>query len=471
MSDKNQNIEEIRNKLSNKPKNGYGIISDAERAEMNAFCEEYKAFLNIGKTERECVNQAICEAEAAGFHEYKRGDVLKSGDKIYINNRGKSIILAVIGSKDISSGANIAAAHIDAPRIDLKQNPLYQDNEFAMFKTHYYGGIKKYQWPAIPLELRGVIALKSGETVSVSVGDKEDDPILTITDLLPHLGKDQMAKTMSEGFTGENLNLLVGSEPISGGEGESDGVKLNLLKILNDKYGIVEEDFLSAELSVVPAFKARDLGLDRSMIGAYGHDDRVCAYPALRALLELEAPEKTAICVLADKEEIGSEGVSGMKSKYFDAFMEDLCVAFGTTLRECYDKSCCVSADVTVGFDPNFPEVLDLRNAAKLNYGIALCKYTGSRGKSGASDASAELVARMRRIFDGAGALWQMGSLGKVDQGGGGTVAMYMAERNIDTIDAGVPVLSMHAPFEVVSKLDVYMTKRAVGAFYSESAE
>ena len=471
MSEKNTKIEELRNKLSSKPKNGYDIIGDAERKGMTSFCEEYKEFLNIGKTERECVNRAILEAKAAGFREYKRGEALKCGDKIYINNRGKSIILAVIGSKDMRSGANIAAAHIDAPRIDLKQNPLYQDNEFAMFKTHYYGGIKKYQWPAIPLELRGVIALKSGETVCVSVGDKEDDPIFTMTDLLPHLGKDQMAKKMSEGFTGENLNLLAGSEPLDGAEGESDAVKLNLLRILNEKYGIVEEDFLSAELSIVPAFKARDLGFDRSMIGAYGHEDRVCAYPALRALLELGTPEKTAVCVLADKEEIGSEGVSGMKSKYFDAFMEDLCAEFSVTLRECYEKSCCLSADVTVGFDPNFPEVLDLRNAAKLNYGIALCKYTGSRGKSGASDASAELVARMRRIFDGAGALWQMGALGKVDQGGGGTVAMYMAERNIDTIDAGVPVLSMHAPFEVVSKLDVYMTKKAIGAFFNEKAQ
>lgn len=468
MSEKNAKIEELRKKLSNTPKNGYSLIDDKKRREMNSFCEEYKAFLNVGKTERECVKQAVCEAEAAGFHEYNRGEKLKAGDKIYINNRGKSMILAVIGTEDVKFGANIAAAHIDAPRIDLKQNPLYQDNEFAMFKTHYYGGIKKYQWPAIPLELHGVIALKSGDVVSVSIGDKEDEPILTITDLLPHLGKDQMAKTLTDGFTGENLNLLVGSEPISGGEGEADGVKLNLLKILNEKYGIVEEDFLSAELSVVPAFKARDLGLDRSMIGAYGHDDRVCAYPALRALLEAEAPERTAVCVLADKEEIGSEGVSGMKSEFFDAFMEDLCEQFNVPLRECYEKSCCLSADVTAGFDPNFPEVLDLRNASKLNYGVSLCKYTGSRGKSGASDASAELVARMRKIFDEADVLWQMGALGKVDQGGGGTVAMYMAERNIDTIDAGVPVLSMHAPFEVVSKLDVYMTKKAVGAFFDE---
>ena len=468
MSDKKEAVEALRKSLCSAPKNGYAVMDRAAAEQMHAFCQDYKVFLTRGKTERKCVLLAIDEAERAGFHEYVRGEALKPGDKIYSNNRGKGIILAVIGKSGMAKGANIAAAHIDAPRIDLKQNPLYQDGELAMFKTHYYGGIKKYQWTAIPLELHGVVALKDGSVVEVSVGDKAEDPIFTITDLLPHLGKDQMAKKMSEGIPGESLNVLIGSSPISGGEEEADGVKLNVLRILNEKYGIKEADFLSAELSVVPAFDARDLGFDRSLIGGYGHDDRVCAYPALRALLECGVPERTAVCVLADKEEIGSEGVSGMKSMHFDTFMEDLCDAFGVPVRACYEKSCCLSADVTAGLDPTYPEVMDSKNSARLNYGIALCKYTGSRGKSGASDASAELVARVRKIFDDAGVIWQMGALGKVDQGGGGTVAMYMAERNIDTIDAGVPVLSMHAPFETVAKLDVYMTYQGMCAFFAE---
>ena len=365
----------------------------------------------------------------------------------------------------MEEGARIAAAHIDAPCIHLKQNPMYEDSGLCLFKTHYYGGIKKYQWPSIPLELRGVVALKNGKTVRISIGNNPDDPIFTITDLLPHLGKDQMQKTMLEGVPGESLNILIGSKPVEG-EGE-DLVKLNILSILNTQYGIVEEDFLSAELMAVPAFNARDLGFDRSLIGSYGHDDRVCAYPALRAILDNRTPEYTSVCILADKEEIGSEGVSGMKSAYFDTFMEDLCEAQGGRVRVCYENSICLSADVTVAFDPNFPEVLDKRNGALINSGITLCKYTGSRGKSGASDASAELVAHMRKIFDGADVLWQMGALGKVDQGGGGTVAMYMAERNISTIDAGVPVLSMHSPFEVVSKLDVYMAYKGTMAFFN----
>jgi len=373
-------------------------------------------------------------------------------------------MLAVIGSDPIENGAAIVAAHIDAPRIDLKQNPLYESEELCLFKTHYYGGIKKYQWPAIPLELHGVVALKDGSVVTVSVGDKAEDPIFTITDLLPHLGKDQMAKTMAEGVQGEALNVLVGSQP---NDEEKDAVKANILTLLHETYGIEEEDFISAELCVVPAFPARDLGFDRSMIGGYGQDDRVCAYPALRAILECTAPRRTAVCILADKEEIGSEGVTGMKSKVFDLFMEDIAVSLGGTLRACFANSFCLSADVSAALDPTYPEVTERRNTARLNYGVCLCKYTGSRGKSGASDASAEVVAFVRRIFDEANVKWQMCELGKVDQGGGGTVAMYMAERNIDTIDAGVPVLSMHAPFETVAKFDVYMTYRAAKAVYN----
>ena len=364
----------------------------------------------------------------------------------------------------MNAGVTITAAHIDAPRIDLKQNPLYEAEELALMKTHYYGGIKKYQWTAIPLELRGVVALKSGEVISVSIGADENDPVFTITDLLPHLSKDQMKKTMLEGIAGEALNILVGSMPLQGEE--KDAAKCQVLQLLNERYGICEEDFFSAELCVVPAFPARELGLDRSMIGAYGQDDRVCAYAALRGLLDSEPPRRTAICVLADKEEVGSDGVSGMKSDCFEWFVEGLCTSLGGDLRTCFANSLCLSADVVVAFDPTYPEVLDKQNAARLNYGIAVCKYAGSRGKSGTSDASAELVARIRRIFDEAGVQWQTGELGKVDQGGGGTVAVYMAKRNIDTIDAGVPVLSMHSPFEAVAKFDVYMTYRACRAIY-----
>ncbi len=420
--DKKNEFSELREKLCFKPKDAFSEKLDF--SVINSFCEEYKSFLDTGKTERLCVCEAIKLAEENGFAPYNRNMKLKSGDRIYINNRGKAIILAIIGKKPLSEGINIAAAHIDSPRIDFKQMPLYESEGLCLFKTHYYGGIKKYQWTAIPLELHGVVALKNGEVVEVSVGDSPEDPVFVITDLLPHLGKDQMSKSANEFITGEGLNVLCGSRPIDGGEEESDAVKLNVLKLLNEKYGIVEEDFLSAELCVVPAFKARDIGFDRSLIGAYGHDDRVCAYPSLKALLDTETPEKTSICMLADKEEIGSEGVSGMKSQFFDTFVEDICESFGVKLRECFEKSTCLSTDVTVAMDPNFPEVSEKRNAAFLNRGVALCKYTGVRGKSASNDASAELIANLRKLFDDNNVIWQMGSLGKVDQGGGGTVAL-----------------------------------------------
>lgn len=468
MSDTKKNeLDALRERLFFKPQTAFSDKYDIDGAD--GFCEDYKAFLDAGKTERLCVREAVRLAESAGFVPYVRGMALKPGDKIYKNNRGKALILAVIGSEPIKNGANIAAAHIDSPRIDLKQSPLYESEGLALFKTHYYGGIKKYQWPAIPLELHGVVALKNGEVIDVSVGSEPSDPIFVITDLLPHLGKDQMAKKAGEVISGEGLNVLCGSRPVDGAtDKDSDAVKLNIMRILNEKYGIIEEDFLSAELCVVPAFRARDIGFDRSLIGAYGHDDRVCAYPSLRALLDADSPSKTAVCILADKEEIGSEGVSGMKSYFFDTFIEDICAAQNTHLRECYESSTCLSTDVTVGFDPTYPEVCEKKNSAFLNGGVALCKYTGSRGKSGASDASAELIARLRALFDENGILWQMAALGKVDQGGGGTVAMYTAERNIDTIDAGVPVLSMHSPFETVAKTDVFMTYKAIKAFFEK---
>lgn len=458
-------MAEIRDELFYKQKNGYDTMSTQQRIDMEDYCRGYMAFLNEARTEREAVKIAIEMAEDKGFVEYVDGTKLSPGDKVYCNNRSKALMLAVIGRKSLEEGCVIAGAHVDSPRIDLKQNPLYESDELAYFKTHYYGGIKKYQWVTIPLELHGVVALKNGETIDVSIGRDPSDPQFVITDLLPHLGKEQMRKTMEEGITGEGLNILIGSIPYAD-EG-SDRVKLAVMSILNDRYGVIEEDFLSAELTAVPAFEVREIGLDRSLIGGYGHDDRVCAYAELKAILDLdEAPEKTAVCILADKEETGSDGVSGMQSSAFECFMEELCASQNVPLRRCFKNSFCLSADVTAAFDPNFPEVSEKRNDAKLNYGMGICKFTGARGKSGTSDASAEIVGYLRRIFADAGVVWQMSELGKVDQGGGGTIAKYMANRNIDTIDAGVPVMSMHAPFEVVAKFDCFMTYLGVLAAY-----
>ena len=459
-------FKELKERLLSARKNGYDRLPDGELAAMETYCAAYKAFLDAGKTERLCAAEAIRLAEAAGYRPYIRGTALSAGDKVYVSNRGKSVLLARIGKRSLAEGCQITAAHIDSPRLDLKPNPLYEDGELAYFKTHYYGGIRKYQWVTIPLELHGVAALRDGTAVQVNIGADEGDPRLVITDLLPHLGAEQNKKTLGEAIPGETLNLLLGSQPIGDAE-ESGRVKLAVMKLLHDKYGITEDDFTSAELEAVPAVKATDIGLDRSMIGAYGHDDRVCAYAALRALLDLEeTPEKTAVCVLADKEEIGSDGVTGMQSAAFDTFLEDLCESQNVPVRVCYEASFCLSADVTAAYDPNFSDVYEKRNAAWLNHGIGLCKYTGARGKSGASDADAETVAYARRIFDGAGVIWQIAELGKVDAGGGGTVAVYMANRNITTLDAGVPVLAMHAPFETVAKLDCYETYRGMKAVF-----
>ena len=457
-------IKEWKEKLLYNPKNGWDRLPQEEEAPLEAYCTAYKAYLDAGKTERCCVKESIRQAEALGFRAYERGMTLKPGDKVYRNNRDKMLMLAVIGTAGMEHGARITAAHIDSPRLDLKPNPLYEEAELGYLKTHYYGGIRKYQWVTIPLELRGVVALRDGQVVEVAIGEGEE-PKLVINDLLPHLGAEQSKKTLAEGIGGEQLNILIGSRPMEGDDTER--VKTQLLRLLYEKYGFTEEDFISAELEAVPAVNAVDIGLDRSMIGAYGHDDRVCAYAALKALFDMEkVPEKTAVCVLADKEEIGSDGVTGMQTAAFDSFMDDLCEALGTPLKACLERSFCLSADVTAAYDPNFGDVYEKRNSARLGYGVGLCKYTGSRGKGGASDASAEVVAFARRVFDEAGALWQMAELGKVDAGGGGTVAKYMANRNIDTLDAGVPVLSMHAPFETVSKLDCYMTYKAMKAIY-----
>ena len=456
--------EELRTSLLSTPKNGYTTLTAEQKAEMESYCKRYSAFMDACKTEREATTWTVATAEKYGFKALVPGMALQPGDKVYKNNRDKSIILAVIGSASLNEGANICAAHVDSPRMDLKPNPLYEDSEIAYFKTHYYGGIKKYQWTAVPLALHGVVYRKDGTVVTITVGEDDNDPILCVSDLLIHLSADQMKKTLAEGIVGEQLNVILGTEPIEG-EG-SDLVKLNIMKLLNEKYGIVEDDFHSAELTIVPAGRCREVGLDRSLLGAYGHDDRVCAFAEIEPLLEMGIPTHTAVCVLADKEEIGSVGISGMQSRVFDTFMQDLCDSTGASLNRCYENSFCLSADVSNAFDPNFAETCDKRNNSMLNRGVAICKYTGSRGKGGASDASAEAMGHVRTTLDNAGVLWQIATLGKVDQGGGGTVAAYMANRNIVTVDAGVPVLSMHAPMELVSKLDCYMTMLACKAIY-----
>ena len=456
----------LREQLLNQKKNGWDKVDEATEHAIFDYCEGYKVYLDKGKTERTCVDYTVELIEAAGFVPLERGMELEPGMKVYRVNRGRGINLAVIGSAPLDQGVSIVAAHIDAPRLDLKPTPLYEDSEIAFLKTHYYGGIRKYQWVTIPLELRGVVVLKDGSVVNVSVGGNPGDPQFTINDLLPHLGADQSKKPLGEAIPAESLNLVVGSRPLKDDEGDGR-VKLAVMQILNEKYGITEADFISAEIEAVPAFNATDIGFDRTLLGAYGHDDRVCAYAGLKAMLDLEGtPCRTAVCVLADKEEIGSEGVSGMQSAFFDTFMEDLCDSQNVPLRACYEKSFCLSSDVTAAFDPNFAEVYERNNSAFVNYGVGLSKYTGARGKGGCSDAGAEAVGYIRRLLDDRGVLWQMAELGKTDQGGGGTVACYMANRNIDTLDAGVPVLSMHSPFETVSKLDCYMTYAACRALY-----
>ena len=458
------NTDELRENLLMAPKNGYTRITPEQREEMNAYCRRYMAFMDECKTEREATAWAVREAEKRGYKPFAPGMEVKPGDKIYYNNRDKAIALAVIGTESLAKGANICAAHVDSPRMDVKPNPLYEDSQSAYLKTHYYGGIKKYQWPTVPLAIHGVVYRRDGSVVTVTIGEDDNDPVLMVTDLLIHLAGDQMQKPLAKGIEGEQLNVILGTEPIEG-EG-ADLVKLNIMKWLNEKYGLIEEDFLSAELTVVPAGRCREVGLDRSLLAAYGHDDRVCAYAELDSLFAIENPGKTAVCILADKEEIGSVGISGMQSRYFEHFMGGLCDAQGVKLADCFANSFCLSADVSNAFDPNFPETCDKRNNSQLNYGVAICKYTGSRGKSGASDASAEAMGHVRTTLDNAGVVWQTATLGKVDQGGGGTVAAYMANRNIVTVDAGVPVLSMHAPIELVSKLDCYETMLACKAIY-----
>ncbi len=467
MSKEKSRAEELKEKLFYNPKHASEVISQEETDKADAFCEEYKSFLNKAKTEREAVVYVLEKAKKNGFVEFDRAKKYNAGDKVYYNNRGKSIILAVIGKKGLENGARLSAAHIDSPRLDMKQNPLYEDTEIAYFKTHYYGGVKKYQWTAIPLSLHGVVVKRDGTKAYVNVGEDDNDPKFVVTDLLPHLAAEQMKRTLADGIRGEELNILIGSRPFKDDEA-SEKVKLNIMNILFEKYGIIESDFLSAELEAVPAFKSCDIGFDRSMIGSYGHDDRVCAYPAAEAIFNVENPEYTAITVLTDKEEIGSDGNTGLNSSYFKYFVADLANMQGVNYHTVLSNTHCLSADVNAAFDPTFPDVSERRNASYINKGVVITKYTGSRGKAGTSDASAEYMGKIRSMLDGADIVWQSGELGKVDAGGGGTVAMYLAALDIDVVDLGVPVLSMHAPFEVVSKLDVYMAYRAFKTFFEE---
>ncbi len=459
---------ELKEKLFYNPGNGYDKLTAAEEKKMNAYCEGYKDFLDNGKTERLCVEYCIKLAKDKGFKEYKAGQALKTGDKVYFNNRGKAIMLAVIGKEKLDKGINLTAAHTDAPRLDLKPMPLYEESEIAYLKTHHYGGIRKYQWVARTLELHGVAILRDGTKVTVNIGGDEGDPQFIIEDLLPHLNKATDKEPLDKAVPSEVLNLVVGSRPI-GDKKESERVKLNILKILNEKYGIIEADLISAELEVVPAGKAKDIGFDRSLIAAYGHDDRVCAYAEMAGLFDAKNIKKTGVCIFADKEEIGSVGVTGMMSEAFEWFISDMCKTQKVDIRDCFANSFCVSADVTAAYDPNYAEAFEVRNDSKINHGVAFCKYTGHGGKGGASDASAEVVGKLRKLMEDAGVVWQMTQMGKNDNGGGGTVALYMANRNIDTIDAGVPVLSMHAPFETVAKFDCYMTYKCMKTVFEKA--
>ena len=464
MSEKNKLAE----KLLYAPKNGYDRLSAEDEKAMNAYCEDYKDFLNHGKTERLCVEYCIELAEKRGFKAYEAGMKLAAGDKVYFNNRGKGIMLAVIGSEDLSHGANIGAAHTDAPRLDLKPRPLYEEAEMAYFKTHHYGGIRKYQWVTIPLELHGVAVLRDGKSVAIHIGGEEGDPQFIINDLLPHLGREQGKKPLNEAIPSESLNVLLGGRPIAD-EDCSDRFKLGVMQYLNEKYGMTEEDLISAEIEVVPAGPARDMGLDRSMILGYGHDDRVCAYPSMLAQINVANVERTSITLIVDKEEIGSVGATGMTSRFFENTVAEIMTLAGEdsplTLRRALARSRMLSSDVSAGFDPGYAGKFETKNAAFMGRGLCFNKYTGSRGKGGSNDADAEYVALVRDIMDEAGVDFQTCELGRVNAGGGGTIAYIMAKYGMNVIDSGVAVLSMHALWEVANKADIYEAYRGYKAF------
>ncbi len=468
MADKTKG-QQLHDELFYKKKNAFELKNKDQLAEVMEYAKEYMHYLDVAKTEREAVIYTIEKLEAAGFKAYTLGDKLEAGDKIYLNNRGKSLFAIRVGTEPIEAGIRIMAAHVDSPRLDLKQHPLYESEGFGYLKTRYYGGIRKYQWVTIPLALHGVVTKKNGETVEIRIGDQPGDPVLCITDLLPHLAKDQNGKALGAAFGGEALNAIIASSPYLEEDGSitpaDEKVKLYVLAALNEKYGIVEADFMSAELTIVPADNARDVGLDRWLIGAYGHDDRVCAYSEMTAFLENKDTEHTVMMVLADKEEVGSDGVSGMQGHIFMDLIDELACELGGNPSVIRANSKCLSADVTACYDPLYAEVSEKRNTALLHCGVGVMKYTGGAAKGGTSDAAAEFMGEIRNLFDEAGVIWQTSELGKVEQGGGGTVAKYIANLNIDTIDVGVPVLSMHAPFEIISKHDLYEAHRAFSAF------
>ncbi len=449
-------------------KNGFEGMNDKEKTEIFDFCAEYSEAITTAKTEREFSDLAISLLNKAGFVELSSKKSLVPGDRVYSVNRGKGVAAFVIGSEPIENGTNIVGAHIDSPRLDLKPNPLFDDGGMAYFKTHYYGGIRKYQWLNIPLSLHGVVVKRDGTQISVSIGEDENDPVFCISDLLPHLAQRQSEKKVGAAFEAEKLNVIVGNIPCD--EVEKDKLKYGVMKLLNEKYGIYEADFITSELELVPAFGAKDLGLDRSMIAAYGHDDRVCAYTALRAVIETKKPAKTAVCLLVDKEEIGSEGNTGMQSRYFENTLAKVCNLCKESyndlvLRECLSNSACLSADVGAAYDANYAEVYEKNNSCFVNEGLLLTKYTGARGKSGASDANAEFVAKVCGLLDKEGVIWQTGELGRTDIGGGGTIACYVANLDIEVLDAGVPLLGMHSPYEVAGKFDIYMAYKGYKAF------
>ena len=464
----------MKEELLDKKENGWKEIDEERKNVIFQFCEGYMDFLGKSKIEREFVINAREEAEKNGFRDLSTFETLNPGDKVYFVNREKSMYLAVIGNEKMENGLHIIGSHIDSPRLDLKPNPLVENNGFAYLKTHYYGGIKKYQWTTIPLSMHGVIVKLNGEKINVNIGEDENDPIFTITDLLPHLAQEQMEKKLKNGVDGENLQLLVGSIPLveDGNKEIKEAVKLNILNILNQKYGITERDFVSSEIEIVPAFKPRSLGFDSSMVAAYGQDDKICAYTSFRAMMELTNTPKTAVCILSDKEEIGSMGNTGMESHMFDYFISELLNKTGENRPNLLDKVFCfskmLSSDVDAGFDPLYANVSDTKNAGFLGKGISLNKYTGARGKSGASDANAEFVAWIRNLLEENWIKYQVAELGKVDIGGGGTIAYILANKGVDVIDCGVPVLSMHAPYEVTSKYDIYEAYRTYKAFWEK---
>jgi len=469
MSKQKSQAELLHEKLAFKSEHAGLKLSDAEMQAIYDFNEGYKIFLNNSKTEGCCVQTVIEMAQARGYTEFVPGNKYAPGSKVYIRNRGAAVMLSTIGTRPLSDGLRIVASHVDSPRLDLKPNPLYEADEIAYLKTHYYGGVRKYQWPTIPLALHGVVFKADGEMVRINIGEDENDPLFYITDLLPHLAREQSGKKLSEAFTGECMNLIIGSLP-DRDDGSNNMIeektKFAVLKLLHDKYGITEADFHTADIKAVPAYKARDIGLDRALIASYGHDDRVCAYASIMADFGKTSPEYTTVTILADKEEVGSEGNTGLAANYFQYFVEELAEAAGEKPRRVLAASKALSADVNAAYDPAFASVFEKRNSSFIHHGVSVQKYVGSRGKGGTVDSSAQYMSFVRTMLDNAGVKWQVGEMGKVDEGGGGTVAVFLAQYGMDIVDIGVPVISMHAPYEVVSKIDVYMTYRACEEFY-----